>query len=316
MPAISLVVCLYRERTHLERLLKETEGCYDDLVVVHDGREMGHDAGPLGKPAAIDYAALPKDAPCPVGYESPPTPARPGSIHALVQEHGGHFFEGGRSFQQEPHWPFAWWQARHDWILRLDADEFPSAELRAWLQAFRLAPEPTCAGFTCIWPLWDGRCALDSRWPGGRVFLLNRTKARFFGMVEQMPIPDTRWKPIDLVLHHQPVGKSYGIRNILLRRQAYRWRREIARSLMDPPTDLPCWRWTSVEWPEPWKSLRRRPLRHGISALVRYPFHQSRSMHKAGLVPNLSAALNPALHHFMLGLRVQAEKLRNRSPRS
>lgn len=36
MPKISLVVCLYKERDLLERLLQHAEGCYDDLVVVHD----------------------------------------------------------------------------------------------------------------------------------------------------------------------------------------------------------------------------------------------------------------------------------------
>jgi hypothetical protein len=39
MPKISLVVCLYKERDLLERLLRNAEGCYDDLVVVHDGPE-------------------------------------------------------------------------------------------------------------------------------------------------------------------------------------------------------------------------------------------------------------------------------------
>jgi hypothetical protein len=39
MTQISLVVCLYKERDLLERLLQHAEGCYDDLVVVHDGPE-------------------------------------------------------------------------------------------------------------------------------------------------------------------------------------------------------------------------------------------------------------------------------------
>jgi hypothetical protein len=40
MPKISLFVCLYKERDLLERLLQHAEGCYDDLVVVHDGPEQ------------------------------------------------------------------------------------------------------------------------------------------------------------------------------------------------------------------------------------------------------------------------------------
>lgn len=45
MPKISLVVCLYKERDLLERLLQNAEGCYDDLVVVHDGDEEAVAAG-------------------------------------------------------------------------------------------------------------------------------------------------------------------------------------------------------------------------------------------------------------------------------
>src|SRR5262249_54140567 len=39
MPELSLAVCLYRERKFLERLLDHSQGCYDDLVVVHDGTD-------------------------------------------------------------------------------------------------------------------------------------------------------------------------------------------------------------------------------------------------------------------------------------
>ena len=37
VPQLSLVVCLYRERDMLARLLEQAAGCFDDLVVVHDG---------------------------------------------------------------------------------------------------------------------------------------------------------------------------------------------------------------------------------------------------------------------------------------
>ena len=42
MPALSLVVCLHNEREFLQRLLQKAEGCYDDLVVVHDGPDETH----------------------------------------------------------------------------------------------------------------------------------------------------------------------------------------------------------------------------------------------------------------------------------
>jgi hypothetical protein len=315
MPAVSLVVCVFKERDLLERLLNKSSGLYDDLVVVHDGSESSSREGPPpvdapAKEMALDYGALAPGAPLPAFYKTPPLPARSGTIHELVTQHEGRYFEGPRCFQQEPHWPFSWWQAKHDWILRLDADEFPSEELKAWLRRFRDGPEPdeNISGYTCIWPLWNGRRAVTTRWPTDRIFLFHRSRVRFFGMVEQVPIPDASYHPLKLILQHQPKRKSYGVRNILFREQAYNWRRVIAKSLMGKPTDLACWRWTADHWPSPWDRIRRCPLDYSIKSLVRLPFRQFMNMLKGDELPRVSACLNPGLHHFMLGLRVFLEK--------
>src|SRR5215813_211488 len=103
MPPLSLVVCVHQDRELLQRLLEETRNLYDDLVVVHDGPDSTN-------------------------------------VRSMVEAVGGRFFERERAYQQEPHWPFAWGQARYDWILRLDSDEAPSPELKRWLEAFRKGP--------------------------------------------------------------------------------------------------------------------------------------------------------------------------------
>lgn len=275
MPAISLVVCVFKERGLLQRLLEETAGCFDDLVVVHDGPDT--------------------------------TDAR-----AVAEAANGRFFERPRAYQQEPHWPFAWGQAAHDWVLRLDADEFPSRELKRWLEEFRKSAEPasTVSGYTCIWPLWDGKRQVTKRWPSGRGFLFHRQRVRFFGMVEQTPVADFGFEALEFILHHQPPRISYGIRNILFRRQAYEWRRVISESLMAKPTDLSCWRWTSPEWPVQWEQIRRRPVRTAFARLLKLPANQFVSMLRAREMPRPAACLNPGAHHFMLGLRTQLEKWR------
>lgn len=314
MPSISLVVCVYKERDFLERLLRETKGCYDDLVVVHDGPESGEKIPNGAKPAAIDYATRPSGGPLPTGYAEPPVPPKPGSMHALVAEHGGRFFEGGRSFQQEPHWPFAWSEAREDWILRLDADEFPSAELCAWLRDFRAQPEsPAVSGYTCVWPLWSGRRAVTRVWPTGRNFFFHRQRVRFFGLVEQVPLADTSFETLDLVLHHEPKRKSYGVRNLLFRRQAYHWRRVIALSLLSPPSELPNWRWGKQEWPPHWQQMRERPLRTALRRLLIDPLRQGREMWKKEGTISLSAIAGTGLHPFMMSLTFFALKLRQPS---
>lgn len=249
MPEISLVVCLHREGDLLRRLLGHAEGCYDDLVVVHDGPDET-------------------------------------GVRQLVESRGGRFFERPRTYQQEPHWPFAWAQTRHDWILRLDADEFPGDEARAWLRSFRGASEPAeeISGYTFILPLWDGKRARTRRWPR-RVCLLNRQRVRYFGMADQAPIADGRFVPNDLVVHHQPERKCYGVRYTLLRPKVRHWHREIARALLGRPTDLPCWRWDSPDWPRKWEQVRRRPLLTGLTRFVLSPFRNARDMVRHGEFP-------------------------------
>jgi hypothetical protein len=278
MPAVSLVICLRTERDLLQRLLQSSGGCYDDLVVVHDGPDVEN-------------------------------------VRAVVEAAGGRFFERPRAYQQEPHWPFAWQQAAHDWILRLDADEFPSVEMKAWLARFRQTPEPeeAVSGYTCFWPLWDGRRAVSKRWPGGRIFLFNRQRVRFFGMVEQVPVPDGRYEPLDLVLQHEPKRKSYGLHNLLVRKQAYRWRGLIARSLLGKPADLPGWRWVDEKWPEDWEQIRRHPWRTALARLTLETLRCLRSQWRLERRVFPIAAVSGPVHHALIG--IEYWRLRRRHSR-
>lgn len=321
MPAISLVICLRGERELLARLLEHAAGCYDDLVVVHDGPEFddGTPPPPVTAPPAemaMDYAGLAANAPIPPFYTTPPLPARSGSIHELVALHGGCYFEGPRCYQQEPHWPFAWSRAKHDWILRLDADEFSSKGLKDWLKEFRdTAAEPNLdySGYTCIWPLWDGRKAVTTEWPAGRRFLVHKQQIHFFGVVEATPIPDGHLESLRLALHHEPLRKSYGIRNVVFRKQAYRWRKVIAQSLMGPPTSLPCWRWSSPEWPASWESMRRHPLITGFKGFFFGPLWQARDMWKHDERKlSLSALIGTGLHLLLMRITFWIYKCRFR----
>jgi glycosyltransferase involved in cell wall biosynthesis len=268
MPPVSLVVCVYNERELLERLLQRAEGCYDDLTVVHDGPDTQN-------------------------------------IKAVVAAYSGHFHENERRGSLESQSPYAWPLAKSDWIFRPDADEFPSDEMKKWLQDFRLAPEPSqeVSGYTCYWPLWNGKKVISKKiWPG-RLFLFNRQHVRFFGMIEQTPIPDGCFKPTELTLFHQPKRKSYGFHNVLIRKQAYRWRAIIAQSLLGKPTDLPCWRWTDTEWPPGWEQIRQHPLQTAARRLVLGTLRSLRAQWRADKRFYFEAALNGPIHHALLCLK-------------
>ena len=279
MPALTLIVCVHRQRDLLERLLRESRGCYDELVVLHD------------IPDTQD-------------------------VRSMVEAAGGRFFERPPSFLQEPHWPFAWEQAKHNWLLRLDADEFPGDEMKTWLKDFRQAPEPPreISGFTCIWPLWDGQRAVTKNWPTGRIFLFHKQRVRFFGMCEQTPLPDGRYEPLDLILHHQPPNrKIHGLWNMLIREQSHRGREFIARCLLGKPTDLVCWRWDSESWPEHWENIRQRPLRTAFRALTVEPLRMLRQQWKLERRFFVVAAIGGGLYHALTCLAHWRKKRRGRA---
>jgi len=319
MPAISLVVCLHNERDLLKRLLEHADGCFDDLVVVHDGPEdFGNLQAGTKQPGAhlqevyvpshrwpeiaVDYS-IPEDAEIAGSFwkEKIETPAI-GSVHELVSQQGGRFFEGPRCWQQEPHWPFAWSQAKHDWILRLDADEYPSPELKSWLIATRKEANLTSSGFSALWPPWDGRKVITKKIPPFRTFLFNRQRVTFFGVAEQSPSLSTPAQELAMEIVHRPRRKSIGPGNLLLRKQAYRWRKVIAISLQKTPLELPRWRMSSIEWPLYWEQMRQRPL---LSALKRFLLSipmEFRFCRRNGYDFLPEAAFGTALHKLFLPL--------------
>ena len=266
MPAISLVVCLYHEGDLLKRMLERAAGCFDDVVVVHDGPDTTN-------------------------------------VRAVAEAGGARFFERPRAYQQEPHWPFAWGAAKHDWILRLDADEIPGPELGEWLKKFRAAPEPPAdiSGYTCIWPLWDGRRQVTSRWPNNRNFLLHRQRVRFIGMPEQMPEADGRWEHVPLILEHRPKRQSYGLRYVLLRQQSARWRVCIAKALLhDSPMQLPEWRWENRPWPRVWARIQEQPLRTAFARLLWHFPNALKEQWRIEGWPRPFAVATPGLIHFLV----------------
>src|SRR4030095_5992234 len=99
MPPVSLVVCLYRERDLLCRLLDKASSCYDELVVVHDGPEVISADSLLPIPT-LDFAEFQQIDFAGVYREN--LHAVSGSTAEAVLSRGGRFYEGPRSFQQEP----------------------------------------------------------------------------------------------------------------------------------------------------------------------------------------------------------------------
>lgn len=265
MPKISLIICVYGDRAPLERLLSKGDGCYDELLIIHDGPDFE-------------------------------------DVRNLVEKHGGRFIERQRAFSQEPHFPFAFGEAKHDWILRLDSDEFPSLELREWIKNFRQGPEPSrdTSGYQCIWPVWNGHKAITRGWPNKRTFLFHRQRIRWIGVFEQGAISDNRLVRIPLTLCHEPKGKSHGFENIFGKQRTGQGRTNTANALLGSPLDHPRWRYDSARWPEDWQHVKDHPIITGLYRLFVWPPRQAVAMLLAGDLPRPSIFAHAGVFHATL----------------
>jgi hypothetical protein len=276
MPQITVIVCVYGDRQPLSRLLARSADCYDELLVVHDGPDFE-------------------------------------DVRSLVVQYGGRFVERPRAFSQEPHFPFAFGEATHDWILRLDSDEFPSTELRNWLIKFRHGAEPASdvSVYQCIWPVWNGSKAITHGWPNKRTFLFHRHRIRWIGVSEHGALPDGRFIKVPLILCHEPKGASLGFRNIFGKKRTDRARKNNARALLDSPLDHPRWRYDSAEWPQDWQHVKDHPIVTGLWRLFFWPPRQALAMLLAGDLPRPSIFMHAGVFHATICFEFWRQRCRS-----
>ena len=267
MPAVTMIVCTYGDRVPLSRLLEQSRGCYDELIVIHDGPDFE-------------------------------------DVRTLVEQYGGRFMERPRAFSQEPHSPFAIGQASHDWILRFDTDEYPSTELKNWLREFRNADhvEATIAGYQWICPAWDGRKPITKNWPNKSVRLFDRRHVSVVGVCENGPQadPDYIMPKIPLRFCHEPPVRSHGLQNIFGKKRTAQARNNLVQALFGSPLEHPTWRYQADVWPSGWQDVKEHPIRTGLWRLVVWPPRQALAMLIAGDLPRPSVFGHAGVFHARL----------------
>lgn len=265
MPQVTLLVCVHGDRKPLATLLERSAGCYDELLVIHDGPELE-------------------------------------DIHSLVSSYGGRFYVRPRAYCHEPHLPFALSEASFDWILKLDSDEYPSPELRNWLTRFRQrdATDYAVSGFECIWPAWNGHKPITQHWPNNRKFLYDRRKVQIIGIAEFYFFSDSSWEKLPYVLHHEPNVVSHGLRNILGKRRNKDLRERAVAGLLVSPLEHPRWRYNSSQWPPMCEQMRTHPIFTMLRRLVTFPTRQAAGMLLAGDIPWPSVFTHSAIFHALV----------------
>jgi glycosyltransferase involved in cell wall biosynthesis len=222
---VSACVVVRNEEAVIERCLGSLAGVVDEIVLVHDGE---------CEDRTLEIAA----------------------------QHGCRTFVRPLVGHAEVSTVFAFEQARGEWILSLDADEFLSEPLRAQLRS--LVSEPEVNGYEVLWRMWDGRRYITENGPY-KLSLFRRSRVHVLGMIHAVERVDPPVRRVALQLEHRPLYNNYALRTMLTKHR--RWARINAREFLGDLGALPSFNWDGpVAWPA------RRRILNRLSPLLVLPY--------------------------------------------
>jgi glycosyltransferase involved in cell wall biosynthesis len=157
---------------------------------------------------------------------------------------------------------FAFEQARGEWILSIDADEFLSEPLREQLP--QLVLDPGINGYELLWRMWDGQRYFTENGPY-KLALFKRASVHLLGMIHGVEHVDPPIGRIELQLEHRPQYNNLALATVVTKWR--RWARLNAREFLMPFEELPKFNWhASSDWP------RRRRILNRLAPLLFLPY--------------------------------------------
>jgi len=266
--SVSACLVVRNEEAVIERCLRSLAGVVDEIVLVHDGECQD---------ATLEIAA---------GYGC--------RIH--VRPLCGH---------AEATTIFAFEEARGEWIMSLDADEYLSEGLRAGLR--ELVSDERANGYELLWRMWDGQRYITENGPY-KLALFRRSRVHVLGIHHSAERVDPPVRRIELQLEHRPAYNNFALRTVFSK-----WRRSAkihAEQLLSDFADLPKFNWDGApDWPP-----QRRVL-NALSPLLFLPYvpavflvNLAREREVYGPRENLRMSLYQGLYAGMLQFYVAKYK--------
>jgi glycosyltransferase involved in cell wall biosynthesis len=258
--SISACLVVRNEEAVIERCLASVHGVVDEIVLVHNG------------PCADRTLEIAERFGC----------------RTLVEPEAAY---------PEYHRPRAYAEARSEWILKLDADEFLSDALRARVRA--LAREPGVNGYAFRWRLWNGSRYFTEGGPY-KLALFRRDAARLVGVVHAREQVDGEVREVALDLEHRPPYANFAWATITTKWNA--WARVHAQLYLTDLASLPSWNYPGrLSW-----SVRRRMANRlapllvapaAVHTLLFIMWHERRHL---TLLERARLALSQALYRGMV----------------
>lgn len=258
----SITACLVvrNEEATIERCIRSVVDVVDEIIVVHDGECDDR---------TIEIAAS-------------------FGCRVFVAPGWGHC---------EHHLPFAYEQARGEWLLTIDADEFLSESLRQGMRA--LVRSSPADGIALLWRLWNGERYTTTDGPY-KLALCRRSAIRMVGIIHTKGCVDGQTVRVQLHLEHQPPYDNFSISRI-----ATKWRQRARIQAREYLTDLNAL--PRFNYPGQLKWTRRRLWTNRLAAILIVPaalhtylYVVSQLREEVGLGRALRFAFTQALYRAMV----------------
>jgi glycosyltransferase involved in cell wall biosynthesis len=213
---VSACLVLRNEEQVVERCLASLDGVVDEIVLVHDGE---------CEDATLEIAA----------------------------RHGCRIYTRPLVGHAEASTVFAFGEARGEWILSIDADEFLSEPLRHGLS--ELVADERVNGYELLWRMWDGERYITENGPY-KLALFRRSRVHLLGMIHGVEQVDPPILRVELQLEHRPRYNNFALGTVLTKWR--RWAQINAREFLMPFSELPRFNWSGPsDWPPKRRLLNR-----------------------------------------------------------
>lgn len=263
---LSICLVAYNEEKMIRRCLESVKNIADEIIIVMDGKSQD-------------------------------------KTEAICREYTDKVFIRNHIGFSDPHLPFAFKQAKGDWVLRIDADEFFTEESAKEIKPLML--NDSIDGYFFLWRLWNGKKYITKNKPHKPV-LFRKNKLFFLGVPHGIMETYGKSQTTNISLEHQPeynnwnwsTSKTKHLRRIKLH----------AQFLFKEFSEVPKYNYRGRDYPRSIKIRKRFFFLFPFFAAYRFLCDISNGERNMEAV---KVSFSRAFYEFLLGYFIFYEKIKS-----
>ena len=269
---ISACLVVYNEEKLIRQCLDSIKDLVDEIIVVHDGK-------------CTDKTL------------------------EIAKEYTDKIFVREYVVGMEAHLAFAFKQARGEWLLRFDADEFFDIADHDKIRRL-LASSEVNNGYIFNWEMWDGKQTVSLKGLQKSCFF-RRKNFHYIGVPQEVGSVDGGFKKVEIFLHHRPKYNNTSWKEFI--RKAKKGIPIYARYFFPELVKYECFNATTDKWIDYANKITKHPLFY----LVVYPLKTSLAQFRNGLWTSwvgLNIVCQMYVYYFCLHWRIWQIKRKIKLP--